>query len=69
MADDATQAAAQAHKIKGASANVGGMALSALALTMEQAGKTGELESIRQALPELEQRIVQLKTAMEEALY
>ena len=66
--DDAHQAAAAAHKIKGASANVGGMALSGSALAIEQAGKAGELEIICQELPRLEQHIKQLEMAMKEAL-
>ncbi len=68
-AADVPQAAAQAHKIKGAAANVGGMALSAQAQKMEQAGKAGDLESLRQGLEELEQSFTQLKTAMEEVLF
>jgi PAS domain S-box-containing protein len=68
-ADDVQQAASQAHKIKGAAVSVGGMALSALALKMERAGKTGKLETIRQELPELVQRFVQLNAAIEEALF
>ncbi len=50
-------------------ANVGGMALSALALTMEQAGKAADLEAVRERLPELENRFVQLKAAMKERLF
>jgi len=67
-ADDLQQATAQAHKIKGASANVGGMELSSLALKMEQAGKARDLETVRQKLPELEQQITQLKAAMGDML-
>ncbi len=68
-AGGAQQVTSQAHKIKGAAANVGGMALSAQARKMEQAGKTGELEAARQGLPELEQRFTQLKAKMEETLF
>ena len=67
--NDVGQAAAQAHKIKGASANVGGLALSAVALKMERAGKAGELDAVRSNLPELEQCFDQLKTKMNEALF
>ncbi|HEC17110.1 MAG TPA: hybrid sensor histidine kinase/response regulator [Sedimenticola sp.] len=68
-AGDMPRIIALAHKIKGASANVGGMALSTVARMMEQAGKAGELEAVRRGLPELEQRIAQLKAAMEEVLF
>ena len=62
---DTQTASAQSHKIKGAASNVGGMALSALAHTMEFAGKAGDLESLRQELPELERNFSLLKAAME----
>jgi signal transduction histidine kinase/CheY-like chemotaxis protein/HPt (histidine-containing phosphotransfer) domain-containing protein len=68
-ADNKAQSTAQLHKIRGAAANVGGMALSALALTMEQAGKAADLEAVRERLPELENRFVQLKAAMKERLF
>lgn len=66
---DMQQAAAQAHKIKGAAANVGGMALSGQALTLEQAAMARELETLRQGLPELEQRFKRLKSVMQETLF
>jgi len=68
-ADDLQQATLQAHKLKGATANVGGMALSALALSMEDACKTGDLDALHQGMTELEQRFAQLKTTMEETLF
>ena len=61
---DCQAAAAQSHKIKGAAANVGGMAFSEQALSMEQAGKAGELETVRQALPELQQCFAILQASM-----
>ena len=64
-AGDAEQIAAQAHKIKGAAMNVGGMALGSLAHTIEQAGRDGELGVARQELPKLEQHVAQLKAAIE----
>lgn len=63
---DVEQIAGLAHKIKGASANVGGMALSESAFKMEQAGKVGDLDTIRQRMFELTQSFVELKTAMED---
>ncbi len=68
VSNDVQQATAQAHKIKGASANVGGMKLSAHALKMEEAGKAGDMETFGQKQPELEQCFVQLKAAIEETL-
>ena len=68
QAGDVQQVTSQAHKIKGASANVGGMALSALVLQMEQAGIEGDMETISQNLTELEQRFSQLKSTMAETL-
>ncbi len=66
---DVQQTTAQAHKIKGAAANVGGMALSARALEMEQACKTGELQAICQELPQLEESFAQLRVAMRKVLF
>jgi CheY-like chemotaxis protein/HPt (histidine-containing phosphotransfer) domain-containing protein len=65
---DVERACAQAHQLKGTAANVGGMALRALAAEMELAGKAGSMESIRRRLPELDQRFAQLKSKMEAAL-
>lgn len=65
---DVEQAAAQAHKIKGASSNVGAMALSALAFIMEQAGKKGDMDTIRLNVVALEQCFEQIKSKMEETL-
>ncbi len=44
----------QVHTIKGASANVGGEALRALATELEQTGKAGDLESVKSRLDELD---------------
>jgi two-component system sensor histidine kinase/response regulator len=65
-ASDAASAERQAHSIKGASANVGGQALRAVAFEMEKAGKAGDLESIRARMAELETQFAQLKEAMDE---
>lgn len=66
--NEVEQAAAQAHKIKGACSNVGAMALSALAFKMEQAGKAGDINMIKQHLDELGRCFEQLKLTMEEKL-
>jgi HPt (histidine-containing phosphotransfer) domain-containing protein len=54
----------QAHMIKGASAQLGGMAMSQVAQEMEQLGKQEELEPLTTLLPELEHRYDQLKKAV-----
>ena len=46
---DSAAAGAQAHGLKGAAANVGGVALSETALEVERAGQAGRLESDRGA--------------------
>ena len=68
-ADDIELATAHAHKIKGATANISGMALSAQALHMELAGKAGDMDTLRKAMPELEQGFAQLKASMEASLF
>ncbi len=66
--NDNTKATAIMHQIKGASANVGGKALSALALKMELAGKAGHIIEIQENLEQLEQAFNTLKNSMEQAL-
>ena len=61
---DAPGAERQAHSIKGASSNVGGEALRALAFEMEKAGKAGDLGSVRARMDDLEREFVRLKGAM-----
>ena len=63
-AGDAKLAGGQAHSIKGAAANVGGMALSAAAFAMEQAGKAGRLDTMAALMPELERQFELLREAM-----
>ena len=48
------QVARTAHKIKGAAANVGAMALSAQALVLEQAAKSGDAQQLRAGLEPLQ---------------
>jgi HPt (histidine-containing phosphotransfer) domain-containing protein len=59
-------AGSQAHAIKGAAANVGGMALNAAAFEMEKAGRNGRLEEIAALMPELERQFDLLKAQMRE---
>jgi CheY-like chemotaxis protein/HPt (histidine-containing phosphotransfer) domain-containing protein len=61
----ADQARAQAHKIKGAAANVGGVALSAVAFDMERAGKANDLDQLKTLLPKIERQFERLRQAMQ----
>ncbi len=62
---DALRVGRQAHTLKGAVANVGGEALRALALEMEQEGAAGNLEAVRDRLPQLDLQWQLLKQALE----
>jgi HPt (histidine-containing phosphotransfer) domain-containing protein len=62
---DAVAAGAQAHSIKGAAANVGGMALSAAAFELEQAGRAGRVDAVAALVPELDRQFDRLKEALE----
>jgi HPt (histidine-containing phosphotransfer) domain-containing protein len=63
---DAGSAGGQAHTIKGAAANVGGMALSAVAFEIEEAGKAGRQEELAALVPEMERQFALLKIRMTE---
>ena len=65
-AGDASGAIRQAHTIKGASATVGGEALCAVAQEMEKAATSGDLEGVRDHLPDLESAFGRLRAAMSE---
>ena len=65
-AGDTAKAERQAHTIKGASANLGGEAMRAVALEMEKAGKVGNLKAVTERLPELESQFALLSGAMTE---
>jgi CheY-like chemotaxis protein/HPt (histidine-containing phosphotransfer) domain-containing protein len=64
LAGDADGARRQAHSIKGASANVGGEALRAVAYAAEKAGQAGDLPAIMAHMPDLESQFALLKEAM-----
>jgi len=66
--NDVTQATCILHQIKGASANVGGIALSALALEMEMISKAGNMGDIQGRIEQLDKGFNALKGAMEQAL-
>jgi HPt (histidine-containing phosphotransfer) domain-containing protein len=63
---DVPRAERQAHSIKGASANVGGAVLRAVAFEMEKAGKAGDRKAVTARLPELEAQFIRLKAAIEQ---
>jgi PAS domain S-box-containing protein len=63
-AGDAGTAGKEAHAIKGAAANVGGMAFSAAALAIEQAARSDGPEKIPAFLPELERQFELLREQM-----
>jgi len=62
---DAGQAEQQAHRIKGAAANMSAEALRETASQMEQAGKTGDLDDLRRRIPLLRGRFVHLVEILE----
>jgi len=61
------QARAQAHKIKGAAANITAMALHDSALAMENAGNAGDVTQLNRLLPQLENRFNQLREILDRA--
>jgi PAS domain S-box-containing protein len=63
-AGDASGVERQAHSIKGASANVSGEALRAVAFEMEKAGKAGDLDAARGLMTRLEEQLEKLIEAM-----
>ena len=63
-AGDVKGAERQAHTIKGASANLGGEVLRAVAFEMEKAAKVGNLAYVTEHLPELEKQFDRLKKEM-----
>jgi CheY-like chemotaxis protein/HPt (histidine-containing phosphotransfer) domain-containing protein len=64
-AGDSLLAGQQAHRIKGAAANLGGMALQGVAFSMERAGKVGDLEVLGTLLADLQNCFVEFKDALE----
>jgi PAS domain S-box-containing protein len=61
---DEAGALRQLHSIKGASAQLGGEALRAVAIEMETAGKDGDLGAISARMPDLASQVAQLREAM-----
>jgi HPt (histidine-containing phosphotransfer) domain-containing protein len=67
-AENLQQATAQSHKIKGAAANVGGLAFSERALIMERAGKLDDMETLSKNFDKLGQQFAELKSVMEQKI-
>ena len=65
---DATGTERQAHSIKGASANVGGERLRAVAFEIEKTAMTGDLNAARIHMPELEEQFERLNQVMSKEL-
>jgi len=61
---DAPSIQLRAHTIKGQSANVGGEALCETAFEIEKAGESGDLETVKARMTELEAQFDRLKKAM-----
>jgi len=68
-AGNATGARQQAHTIKGASANVGGICLEEVAFEMEKAGEKGDVDTIKACMAGLETQFDQLKIAITKELW
>ena len=65
QADDVAGIERQAHMIKGAAANIGGMALSEAAKAMEKTAGAGTVNSLTQRLDALKEQFAALQRAME----
>ena len=61
---DAESACGKAHAIKGAAANVGGLALSAAARELEIASRAGRMEEAPALFAEVERQFVRLKALL-----
>ena len=64
---DAEGAGRRAHMIKGAAANTGCMAMSAIAADMQEAGEKGQMETIIALMPELESQLDLLKAKIKDS--
>ncbi len=62
---DAVAAGHQAHKIRGASANVGGEAMRDAASALETSGASGDLESLKKLMPKLQHEFELLRLALD----
>ncbi len=55
----------QAHRIKGASANIGALVMQRLAADLEMAGAAEDIESLRRGLPDLQAAFARLRGQLE----
>ncbi len=65
---DVARTQRQAHTIKGASANMGGEAMRAVAFGMEKMAKAGDLDAVMANLPELDAQFDLLKKTMNRSI-
>jgi two-component system, sensor histidine kinase and response regulator len=66
-AGDSNLAQQQAHRIKSAAGNIGGLNLQRVAHAVESAGQAHAMGHLYELLPQLEDQFVCLKHAMEQA--
>ena len=64
-ADDARQSEQQAHRIRGAAANLGAVALEQSALAMERAGKAGDASKLQELMPHVTRQFEILRAVLE----
>ncbi len=64
---DIRLAGQQAHRIKGAASNVGGVAVQGVASSMERAGKAGDLKTLGSLMPRLEEQFEALRESIKKA--
>ena len=64
---DAELAGRQAHKIKGAAANTGCMAMRAITADMQKAGEKGQMKTIIALMPELESQVELMKAKIKDS--
>ncbi|MDM8554348.1 response regulator, partial [Desulfococcaceae bacterium HSG7] len=62
---DCRLAEQQAHRIRGASVNIGGLALQQTAHDMELTSKAGDMEKLKDLMPKMEEEFDRLKQVME----
>jgi HPt (histidine-containing phosphotransfer) domain-containing protein len=65
--NDARQSEQQAHRIRGAAANLGAVALERAAGAMEQAGKAGDASKLRDLMPHVTRQFEILRAALGKA--
>ena len=64
---DIRLAGQQAHRIKGAASNVGGVAVQGVASSMERAGKAADVKTLGSLMPRLEEQFEALRESIKKA--